>query len=119
MANFEADTLEALRATERIAIRDKHPDKAVPIWVVVAGDKVFVRSVYGTPGRWYRDLADGGPAVLAIAGQEMPVQAIPEGGAPAVAAASAAYLQKYGSSSYAQAMVQPEVLAHTLRLEPR
>jgi hypothetical protein len=120
MANFDADTLDALRAAREIAIRtDRHPDKVVPIWVVVADDKVFVRSVYGTRGRWYRDLAESGLATLVVAGRRVPVQAVPEREAPTIDAASEAYLQKYGLSFYAQAMVKPEVLAHTLRLEPQ
>ncbi|HYB05473.1 MAG TPA: DUF2255 family protein, partial [Methyloceanibacter sp.] len=65
MANFDADTLGELRDVREIAIRtEKHPRSAVVIWAVVADGEVFVRSVYGTKGRWYRDLAAGGPATL-------------------------------------------------------
>jgi hypothetical protein len=37
---------------------------------VVADEEVFVRSVRGTKGRWYGDLAAGGPATLEFAGRE-------------------------------------------------
>ena len=51
MANFDADTLRELRDVQEIAIRtEKHPNTAVVIWVVVADDEVFVRSVQGTKG---------------------------------------------------------------------
>ena len=114
MANFDTGTLEVLRAAQEIAVRThKHPAKAVPIWVVVADDKVFVRSAYGPRGRWYRDLAGGGPATLAIADRDVHVEAVPEREAPVIAAASGAYLQKYGTGPYAQAMVKSEVLAHS------
>jgi hypothetical protein len=54
MANFDADTLRGLRDVQEVAIRtEKHPKNAVVIWVVVADDEVFVRSVRGTRGRWY------------------------------------------------------------------
>jgi Uncharacterized protein conserved in bacteria (DUF2255) len=56
MANFDADTLHELRHLQEVAIRtEKHPKTAVVIWVAVADDEVFVRSVRGTKGRWYRD----------------------------------------------------------------
>ena len=62
MTNFDADTLRALRDVQEPMIRtEKHPESAVVIWVVVAGDEVFVRSWRGDKGRWYRDLAAGGP----------------------------------------------------------
>jgi hypothetical protein len=69
MANFDADTLGELRDVQEAAIRtEKHPKSAVVIWVVVADDEVFVRSWLGARGRWYRDLAAGGPWSLPAAG---------------------------------------------------
>ena len=120
MTNFDADTLRELREVQEVTIRtEKHPNSAVVIWVVVADNEVFVRSVYGTKGRWYRDLAAGGPATLEFAGHQLAVQAIPESDPAAIARASREYLAKYQPSPYAQAMVKSEVLATTVRLEPR
>ena len=45
------------------------------IWVVVADDEVFVRSVRGSKGCWYRDLAKGGFAMLEFSGRRLEVQA--------------------------------------------
>ena len=73
----------------------------------------------GAKGRWYRDLAAGGPATLELAGRRLAVQAIPASDPAAVGRASREYLRKYQPSRYAQAMVRPEVLPTTLRLEPR
>jgi hypothetical protein len=89
------------------------------IWVIVADGEVFVRSVRGSKGRWYRDLATGGSATLEVAGRRLEVQALPASDAEAVAQASREYLRKYEPSPYAQAMVRAEVLPTTLRLEPR
>jgi hypothetical protein len=120
MANFEADILRDLRDLPEVAIRtERHPKSAVVIWVAVVDDEVFVRSVRGANGRWYRDLAAGGPATLEFAGRRLAVQAIAEHDPAAVARASREYLRKYQGSPYAQAMVRSEVLATTLRLEPR
>src|ERR1700741_765008 len=120
MANFDADTLRELRDVQEVRIRtEKHPKSAVVIWVVVADDEVFVRSVRGSKGRWYRDLAMGGPATLEFAGRRLAVQALPESDAGSIAQASREYLRKYQPSPYAQSIVGSEVLPTTLRLEPR
>ena len=120
MFQFDAETLRHLRKAREVSIRtDKHPNSAVVIWVVVAGDDVFVRSVSGARGRWYRDLETGGLATLDVGGHRLLVRAMPDPGAVAVERASGEYLRKYHTSPYAQAMVKAEVLPTTLRLEPR
>jgi len=119
MPKFDAKTLSDLHDAREVAIRtDKHPASAVPIWVVVAGDAVFVRSAYGAKGRWYRDLAAGG-AALEFAGNRLAAQAIPESDPAAVDRVSHEYLRKYGPGPYSEMMVKPEILSTTLRLEPR
>jgi hypothetical protein len=120
MTNFDADILRELRDLQEVAIRTgKHPGNAVTIWVTVTDDEVFVRSVRGAKGRWYRDLAAGGPATLEFAGRRLAVQAIPASDPAAVDRVSREYLRKYQPSPYAQSMVRPDVLPTTLRLEPR
>lgn len=120
MATFAAETLRALRDTKEVGIRTgKHPDNPVTIWVVVAGEDVFVRSVKGAKGQWYQDLATGGPATLDVAGRTVPVEAVPVGDGPSIERASRAYLSKYHDSPWAQPMVREDVLATTLRLKPR
>jgi hypothetical protein len=120
MSRFDADALRDLLTAKEVRIRtEKHPDSAVVIWVVVADDTVFVRSFRGGGGRWYRDLATGGDATLEVGGRRLPVRATPERDPAAIERASQEYLGKYRSSSYAQAMVNQDILATTLRLEPR
>ena len=120
MAKFDADILRELRDLREVAIRtEKHPDGAVVIWVVVADDEVFVRSVRGSRGRWYRDLAAGGSATLEFAGRRLAAQAFAVSDADAIERASGEYLRKYQPSPYAQSMVRDDVLPTTLRLEPR
>jgi len=120
MARFDADTLGELRDVQEVAIRtEKHPKSAVVIWVVVADDNVFVRSVRGGKGRWYRDLAAGGSATLEFAGHRLGVQAFPASDAASIERASHEFLRKYQASRYAQSIVRAEILPTTLRLEPR
>jgi hypothetical protein len=120
MAIFGTETLGKLRDRHEVAIRtEKHPDSAVTIWVVVSGSEVFVRSVRGATGRWYRDLAGGGPAKLEFNGDQLAVQAVPAADADSIDRASREFLTKYRTSPYAQSIVRPEVLQTTLRLERR
>jgi hypothetical protein len=120
MANFDANALRELRDAQEVAIQtEKHPKSAVVIWVVVADDEVFVRSWRGAKGRWYRDLAAGGPATLKFAGRGLAVQAVPASNPEAVTRASEEFLRKYQRSTHAQEMVRSETLPTTLRLEPR
>jgi len=120
MANFDTNTLRELRDVQEAVIRtEKHPKSAVVIWVVVADDEVFVRSWRGAKGRWYRDLAAGGPATLEFEGRRLTVQAIPASDQAAVARASRELLRKYQRSAHAQEMVRSETLPTTLRIEPR
>src|SRR5438477_3655149 len=113
MAKFDPPTLGELRDVQEVAIRtEKHPKSAVVIWVVVADDEVFVRSWLGAKGRWYRDLAAGGPATLEFAGRRLAVQAIPASDPEAVARASREFLRKYQRSTHAQEMVRSETFDH-------
>jgi hypothetical protein len=89
MPNFHTETLRELHEVQEVKIRtDRHRKSAVVIWVVVADEEVFVRSWLGTKGRWYRDLAAGGPASLEFAGRKLAVQAIPANDPDAIAQAS-------------------------------
>ncbi len=119
MANFDEERLRALAEIEEVAIRtEKHPQSAVVIWVVVDGGEVFIRSVKGAKGRWYKDLAAGGRASLEFSGLSLAVEAVPAADERSIARASRQYLAKYRASPYAEAMVREEVLATTLRVEP-
>jgi hypothetical protein len=120
MAEFDKDALEWLRTNKEVTIRTaKHPDTAVIIWAVVAADDaVYVRSVKGVQGRWYRDLASDCRGVLQVRDQSIPVQAIAANNDASIAQASEAFLAKYRSSSYVGSIVRAEVLSTTLRLEP-
>ena len=120
MANFDADTLNALRNAQEPVIRtEKHPRTGVVIWVVVADGEAFVRSWRGANGRWYKDLANGGAATLEFGRRSLAVQAIPANDPESVAKVSREFLEKYRTSSHAREMVRSTILSTTLRLEPR
>jgi len=117
---FDASTLQQLHDVDEVAIRTaRRPDQAVVIWIVAPGDEVFVRPVRGARGRWYRDLLAEPEATLEFAGRRVAVRAVPANDTPSIERASREYLRKYRSSPYAQTIVRPDLLATTLRLEPR
>jgi hypothetical protein len=120
MAKFDQDTLRRLHDAQEVVIRtEKHPDAPVTIWVVAPGDDVYVRSVRAAKGRRFTDLAKGGDATLEMSGRRVAVKAIPATDPVSVDRATGEYLRKYRTSPYAQAMVKPQTLPTTLRLEPR
>jgi hypothetical protein len=116
---FDAASLDYLRKTQEVGIRTgKRPDHTVIIWAVAVGDDAFVRSVRGPSGKWYKTISADGRATLEINEKLVPVRAMAVSDAPTIAAVSAEYLSKYATSPYAQAMVKPDTLPTTLRLEP-
>jgi hypothetical protein len=120
MAQFDPETLRKLHDCKEVAIRTtKHPKSSITIWVVVSGTDIFVRSVRGAKGRWYRDLADGGPATLEFNGEQLAVQAVSATDTGSIERASQEFLSKYRSSPYAASIVRPDVLETTLRLDPQ
>ena len=116
---FDDAALALLRETKEVRIRTSRSKGAgVIIWVVVADDAVFVRSVQGPAGKWYQTVAADGRARLALDAHEWPVRAAAVTDQATIGSVSQAFLSKYATSPYAQAMVRAEVLPTTLRLEP-
>jgi hypothetical protein len=120
MTNFDADTLNQLRELQEVHIRtEKHPESAIVIWLAVVDNDIFVRSWLGAKGRWYKDLAAGGPATLEFAGRRLAVRAVPANDLDSVTGTSREILRKYQRSSHAQGMVREDIAPSTMRLEPR
>ena len=116
---FDAAVLDALRSAEEVRIRTgRQPDRGATIWIVVAGEMVFVRSFRGPKAIWYGGAMVDGRASLEIEGRLVPVPVTPTDDPATIAAVSRAFLDKYADSPYAQAMVAPEILGTTLQLSP-
>jgi hypothetical protein len=121
---FDAETLQLLDETKEVQIETRRDEDAPvhrrTIWVVTVDGDVFVRSVRGEKGRWYREVARNPNAALHAGERRIPVRAVPVADEPMVGAVSEAYRSKYGSTSpgSTRAMLQPETLPTTLKLEP-
>jgi hypothetical protein len=118
---FEDGLLGRIDRAEEVEIETRAPDGPVHrtiIWAVVDGDDVFVRSVRGTQGRWYRELMAAGEGALHVEGQRIAVRAVDATDDASVERTSAALSRKYRPGGSLRAMLQPETLPTTVRLEP-
>jgi hypothetical protein len=115
---FDSTTLVKLRQQQEIRIRAGRSASGVIIWVVVVDGTVFIRSFRGAGAKWYLAATGDGRAALEVDGAAVPVKVTPAADQATIEAVSRAFLSKYAASPYAQAMVRPEVLPTTLRVEP-
>ena len=121
---FDAETLRLLDETKEVRIETRRdgdsPEHRTIIWVVVVEGEVFVRSVRGRRGRWYREISSNPEGALHVQDNRLPVQAAPATEGTTVDAVSAAFRSKYQRTSPAstEAMVRPETLPTTLKLSP-
>ncbi len=88
------------------------------IWVVADGDDIFVRSVRGDSGKWY-SRAVANPDVALVHGEQqarfVAVAAVDD---ESVKRASDGFIRKYPAGRSVDAMVDPDVLHTTMRLDP-
>ena len=119
--SFADEDVARLDAAEEVEIETQAPGQAARktvIWVVVDDGEAFVRTFKGSGSRWYRD-AQANPAVaIHVDGRRLPATAIPATDPDSIERTSSGYLRKYAGDPAARAMVAPEVLETTLRLEP-
>jgi hypothetical protein len=122
--SFDSDTLLLIDGAREVRIETSRDEDApahrTTIWVVTMDGSVFVRSVRGGKGRWYREVSANPAAALHVGDERIPVRAVPVTDDATIAAVSEAYREKYGRTSpgSTRAMMQPETLPTTLGLEP-
>jgi hypothetical protein len=122
--SFDAETLQVLDETREAQIETRRDEDApvhrTIIWVVTVDGEVYVRSVRGVRVRRYLPVPPALLAALHFGDRRIPVRAVPVRGEPTVGAVSEAYRDKYGRTSpgSTRAMLQPETLPTTLKLEP-
>ena len=80
---------------------------------------MYVRSLRGVSGRWYREVLANPAAVLHVAGEAVPVRAVHASDADSIARASSGLQRKYADSPYLASMIREKVLPATIRLERR
>jgi len=122
VASFPDAVLQALQTRKEITIVTGPPAdrRATIIWVVVDGrDHVWVRSVRGPRGRWYRDLMADPRAVIDLGEGEISVSALPSSDEQSVQACTEALRAKYAGNASLASMLAPDTLPTTIQLVPR
>ena len=91
-----------------------------PIWVVRAGEDLYVRAAYGPRSDWHRVARTTGQARVSAGGVEKDVT-VEDAGSAVLDAVDAAYREKYGRryASIVDTINDEEHRATTLRLLPR
>ena len=107
---------------EEVTIGFRRPDGSTgstPVWIVRSGDDVYVRSMYGQRGGWYRRLRANPDGTLADDAHTHAVRAEPVADDAKQREVTRAYERKYGRSPYVQPLLTDEAIGATLRLGPR
>lgn len=92
----------------------RHP---IIIWAVVTGNELYVRSVRGEAGGWYRHIQENPNAQIESGRVKRAVIAVAAGQA-LDQEIDAAYLAKFGPSNAVDSITTPAARATTLRLVP-
>jgi hypothetical protein len=119
--SFATQDLAEIAAAEEIEIETQAPDGPVhqtPIWVVADGDDVFVRSVRGDRGRWYREAIANPAVAIHVNGRRLPATAIPATDPDSIDRTTRAVIGKYSGIEGFEPMQDPAIFDKTLRLEP-
>jgi hypothetical protein len=121
VSNWSTQDLAALRRAREIRVAGRRADGSqrtlTIVWHVVVDDALFVRSVRGAAGQWYRGVTRHDEGVIDWDGHPRDVSYISDHDHDE--AIDAAYLAKYGNGSAAQSIMSPAATETTLRIEPR
>ncbi len=118
--SFPKEIVALLDRTKEVDVETRSPQgrvHAVPIWVVVDENDVFIRTYRGKTSRWFRELLASGGALVAN-GRRIPVRAVVATDPESIKRTSDGYRKKYRKGSSLDSMLLPEALDTTVRLEP-
>ena len=122
MSGFSEVALEKLDETKEVDVETRSADgklHSVIIWIVVVDGVPYVRSVRGPRGRWFRELMARKEGAIKVGRGRYPVRPVLVKDEATNELVSQAIRTKYRTSKASvAAMVRPEVLATTARLEP-
>jgi hypothetical protein len=122
MAAWTDDELAQIEAADELEIAPSRRDgtlrRPVPIWVVRAGDDLYVRAAYGPRSGWHRVARATGEARVRAGGVEKDV-AVEDADEWVYDQVDAAYRAKYGRyASIVDGITDAQARASTLRLVP-
>jgi hypothetical protein len=119
---FDADTLGRIDDAVEVVIETARVDgkrRRTIIWAVVDDQDVFVRSVNGERGYWFQAATEPDAEIaLIVDGHRTPVTATLASDEESIERTSRQLELKYAGDPQLPSMLEPQVLATTLRLEP-
>ncbi|MYS36754.1 hypothetical protein K388_02761 [Streptomyces sp. KhCrAH-43] len=123
MTDWNEADLNRIGAAEELDLESERGDGTlrapVTMWVVRAGDRLYVRSVKGTDGPWYRGTRSRHQGRVRAGGVRADVT-FHDAAPNEYADVDAAYRTKYGRyPSIVEHVLTEQARASTLRLEPR
>lgn len=124
MTQWTSDQLDKIGRAEEVQIasvrRDGTLRKPVTVWAVRHGDALYVRSVRGRTGHWFRGTQERHEGRIQVRGVQQDVTFV-DAGHDIDGEIDAAYRTKY--SRYAgrilNSVLTPEAQASTMKLVPR
>ena len=124
MSDWTADDLTRIGAAEELQVSSTRADGSlrpyVTIWVVRAGDDIYIRSAYGSNNPWFVRATKSGTGRIRAGGVEKDVT-FASADPSAHAAIDAAYHAKYDhyGPKIVGTVTGPDAEATTFRLVPR
>ena len=119
MTSGNADR-DAIAAAKEVRIETRSASGEVHrtiIWTAEHDGELYIRSVLGPSGRWYREALAHPPVAILVNGKRVEARAVPATDAASIEACSAGLTAKYPRSQSLRAMLVDEVLPTTLRLD--
>ena len=125
MAAWTSDELNKIGRAEELQIgslrRDGTLRNPVTIWVVRLGDQLYIRSVNGRSGAWFRGLQARHEGHIHAGGVDKDVAFVEESDPDINEQIDAAYRTKYRryAAGIVNSVLTPEARAATIKLVPR
>ncbi|TCC54229.1 DUF2255 family protein [Kribbella pittospori] len=121
MSNWTAEELHKLDRIDEIRVAGRRKDNSLRtltiVWHVVVDGSLYVRSVRGSEGSWYKGVVRHHEGAISWDGTTREVNFIPDDSVDDQL--DTAYLDKYGNGPDTRAIINATAKATTLRLEPR
>ena len=125
MTTWTSDELNKIGTAEELEIASRRRDgtlrNPVTIWVVRHGDDLYVRSVNGRTGAWFRGTQERHEGHIRAGGVDKDVTFVEEAAPDLNDQIDAAYRTKYRryAASIISTIVSPEARSATIKLVPR
>ena len=122
VGQFNADELGLLSQADEVRVETARQDgspRRTTTWIMVDGSNVYLRSVRGAQGLWYRALSRDGRGRLLVDEQAWPIRVESVTDPAEIERVSAAVRRKYQQRwpGPTASMLEPATLPTTLRVE--